>query len=270
MASTREWTNQDLVDGAAERGYSLDERVIVDWTQKGLLDQPQRRGTGRGSAAGVRPESQAELLWALLKHRHTVRKLTTLANIPVFVWLGWGDRHVPIRQVRRAMHTYCEANVSAPGTRARESALEHLRKLGLENTPKRVRDELTAVITAMSATPLASIDPFVDRFHKALMATVAPEGTSFDVPYVENVIWLIDARLRAAVAFRERTDEHVYPDRFLEQLQLVYRQTAIELEATLRRTPQEFLQAKGNNACLDLLTMIGLDLDLSPHRPVAR
>src|SRR5437660_1550469 len=106
------YTAEDLVRAAHERGFEdVSSRLVVDWVQRGLIDQPTKTGRGPGGGRGTRkgtwPRFQRDLfLREVDQHHDRARRIATLCNIPVFVWLWWGDDWVPLRQVVRAMDTY--------------------------------------------------------------------------------------------------------------------------------------------------------------------
>src|SRR5712692_2245104 len=131
-----EYLAEDLVREAHERGFKeVKPRLVVDWVQLGLLDKPTKtgrgKGGGRGTKKGVWPQHQADLFFSLLdQHRRQAKRIPTLCNIPVFVWLWWGDEFVPVRQVHRAMLTYAGAYRRSSATRARYSGREVARDLG--------------------------------------------------------------------------------------------------------------------------------------------
>src|SRR5260370_18468065 len=107
MAISRPGTVGGLVGGDAGAGYEIPIRLIRDWTQAGLLDRPRKRpaGRGRGSSQALYPANQRKLLLTLLSKRPG-NGISSLARIPVGIWMYWGDDYVPLRQARRAMLTW--------------------------------------------------------------------------------------------------------------------------------------------------------------------
>lgn len=97
-------TIDDLVADAESAGLHATERLVRDWTRHGLLDYPQRRpaGKGHGSAPALYPASQRDLFLTLLAKRPG-NNIASLARIPVFGWMYWGEDCVPLRQARRAL-----------------------------------------------------------------------------------------------------------------------------------------------------------------------
>jgi hypothetical protein len=65
------------------------------------------RGKGRGALFLWSP-NQLELLLLLLAKSREVSRVRVLLNLPVGVWLYWGDEYIPLRQVRRAMENWAD------------------------------------------------------------------------------------------------------------------------------------------------------------------
>ncbi|MFF5536974.1 hypothetical protein ACFY71_31690 [Streptomyces cinerochromogenes] len=95
-----------MIEDARAAGFDLQKRTIHDWIRRGLLDQPLRRGAGRGSRPGLHSENQRKLFLLLLTKRDEMPKLPTLALIPLSIWLLWGHEWVPTRQARKALATW--------------------------------------------------------------------------------------------------------------------------------------------------------------------
>ena len=144
---------EDLLELARQNGFSATRRLIVDWVSLGLLDQPDRRGLGRGngSTAGWN-QSQAELFIELLGFRqrpdNPVTHVAGLANLPVFGWL-WAYPGVPLRQVRRALQTWCGRNRTRKNPHlgaARTVAREITKQLDNPHASQRDRRELRRLL----------------------------------------------------------------------------------------------------------------------------
>jgi len=104
---TEPGTIDDMLADAHAVGYQATARLIRDWTQQALLDFPQKRpaGKGHGSAPALYSASQRNLLLTLLHHRPG-QSISSLARIPVGIWMYWGEDYVPLRQARRALMRY--------------------------------------------------------------------------------------------------------------------------------------------------------------------
>lgn len=141
------YTADDLLRVAHARDFKATKRLITDWVSIGLLDQPHRRGRGRGK--GVErtwPERQLQLWLTLLDKRREVRHVASLCNIPVCVWLYWGVDYVPVRQVQRALGFF---NRLLPGAPASTSLRNARRVVAQISAPNAARADKTALIEAM-------------------------------------------------------------------------------------------------------------------------
>jgi hypothetical protein len=99
-----------MVQSAWDAGHpKFNERLLTEWVKRGLLDEAQRlpRGKGRGRGAYFEwPESQRQLLLSILEQRSSVKTIGALCNIPVGIWIYWGEEYVPLRQVKKAVRTW--------------------------------------------------------------------------------------------------------------------------------------------------------------------
>jgi hypothetical protein len=122
MTTPTGYTREDLLAAATARGFKASARLISDWVELGLLDRPTRRGLGRGRGSlATWPENQLQLFLQLLdQKRKGARRIPTLCNLPVGLWLHFGDEYVPLRQTRRALKTW--ATTSTTGTYASQRA----------------------------------------------------------------------------------------------------------------------------------------------------
>lgn len=278
MGTEDEWTAADLVEEARSRGFTkVSRRLVVDWTEVGLLDSPIRRPLPKGgSEPAVWSNHQAELFFALLDKRRTANRVATLCNIPVFVWLGWGETFVPIRQVRRAMRTYSERYKTGSGRAAAFTAKETFRILGVTKPTPRQRDLLVNALTDLTAQPHSEVGDLESHLADALETAIAPHGTRLDLPTVTNLIWATNCRLAAAAAFRDDTDADALPDQVFQSAQFLYRQSAPDYlqhgySTAGPDTRWARLEELANNACSNLLFELGRNLTtpLPPASPAA-
>jgi hypothetical protein len=99
-------TLDDLLKDARKAGYEISRRTIHDWISLGLLDNPQRRGAGRGSRPGLHSANQRKLFLLLLSKRVEMPKIPSLALVPFAIWMWWGEEWVPTRQALKAFRTW--------------------------------------------------------------------------------------------------------------------------------------------------------------------
>jgi hypothetical protein len=177
-------TIEDMVADATAAGYQVTERLIRDWTQHGLLDYPQKRsaGKGHGSAPALYPANQRNLLLTLLYHRPG-KNISSLARIPVCIWMYWGEEYVPLRQAHRALlrhlgdpqagSRYARDAPRASKDRARAVAREVLSQMDNPQATPRARGELLEALTETAYTGR----PDFERLERAVSA-VFDAGTT--------------------------------------------------------------------------------------------
>ncbi len=208
-------TISDMMTDAADAGHRVTARLLRDWTAQGLLDYPQRRpaGKGHGSDPALYPANQRNLLLTLLHHREG-KNISSLARIPVGIWMYWGEDYVPLRQARRALLRFLgdqDASRNLAGDvmratkqRARETARAMLGQFNTPDATPEARRELLAAIThaAWSGTPdlgrieaaiRAVFEPGYSNAHRAVGHPEAPM-------LAESVIIGIRVRMAAITA----------------------------------------------------------------------
>jgi hypothetical protein len=266
-------TRDDLLRYAWAAGHShVSARLITDWVELGLLDHPARRGLGRGRGTAAEwPEEQLQLFLLELKQRDGgARRVPTLCNVPVALWLHFGDRYVPLRQVRRALKTWATTSVRgtfASQRAARQSAADLIAWLapGIERSArqKELADQLGAITYRIAQGEPYDLDRLVETVAKAITPLgVEPDTapTSLAVMYART--------LRARISAIARL-ESVSDDVFLfarTQVQLAEQQYAALQPQLSRRDKDGHLygerswQERANNACSDLFTHLGFIL----------
>ncbi|MCX5426168.1 hypothetical protein [Streptomyces sp. NBC_00078] len=195
-------TIDQLVQDAASHSHTITARLIRDWTEKGLLDYPQRRpaGKGHGSHPALYDEKQRHLLLTLLHHRKQGVGIRTLSQIPVGIWIYWGHDFVPLRQVRVAMATWI-GDPRASLRRARQIAQTILQQIDHPAATPAARKALLDMLadaaytgrvdlTALESAARAVFEPGFSPLHRAVGHLSAPLT-------VDSQIGIIDARLRA-------------------------------------------------------------------------
>jgi hypothetical protein len=271
-----ELTAVQLVDIAARFELEASTRLITDWVSLGLIDRPTRRGLGRGKGVlAVWPAAQAELLVDLLilRQQFGVKHVALLANLPV---LGWLDErpHVPLRQVRRALATWCGQHRRTRGVSrdtARRAASQLVKSLEHPHASAGDRAELRRVLEAAMRSQTFDRETFSD----AVRRVFDPHGEHWafgprEAPITtEAVVRITEARFAALNALEELSD------REYEDARLIYVTTrtgyardypsfssdAHRIGAFEEPTLSNVL----NNACRDLLTILGMGR-LAPAR----
>ncbi len=102
-------TIEDLLADARIMGRKATQRMVLDWQSLGLLDYPAAQGglgRGQGSRKALYSANQRKLFRALLEQRSRNTRVRPLTNLPVYLWLYWGNDYVPLSQAQRALKTY--------------------------------------------------------------------------------------------------------------------------------------------------------------------
>ena len=136
-------TRTDMLRDADRAGFPASDRLLTDWVGLGFLGPPTRQGYGPGGGRGQRPGTwppeQLRLWLQLLDTRRQlarqqgmderrVKRIATLANLPVARWLYEGNASgVSLAQARKALTTWKDAHTRGSWTSeraARQSARE--------------------------------------------------------------------------------------------------------------------------------------------------
>lgn len=271
------YTLKELQAEARARGFDPSERLIKDWISLGLLDQAERRGLGRGRGiVATWPENQKELLLLLLAKRREITRIATLCNIPVVIWLWWGDEYVPSCQTLRALATWAGTQEGTSWRQARWTAKQLVEHYADTAATKEQRKRLFDPVAQAAyggpfdaAAVRAAFDDILDS-HQAQ----APQAVRIDG---EGFVFLVEARLTAVRWLRDRKveqpaltwarTEYLTTRREYEQLVPKLVEADPEGAAKLLATsesgdillPPTFEQI-ANSACLDTLTLLGIYL----------
>lgn len=262
-------TKQELVEAAmARRHPKVSARLVDDWVAKGLLDRPEHRplGYGRGSQPAVWSDNQRELFLTLLEKRDEGRPIAALCNIPVWLWLWWGDGYVPLRQVRRAMQTWAKAAGYPPAGRARTDIRRLMGDWGDPGARRKDRQALEEALYPMVCSGRVdegALLPLVQRVFDP-KATGTPRGPVGGQLTPDGYVRLLRARVEAITHLDDLDDQ------LFEQARLAYLGTRRRYEAArpyLTTDPEmgerfaaQDLSAVIMDACLDLATLLGLGI----------
>ncbi len=198
------YTNEILIAEAKAKGYDVSARLITDWVQLGLLDRPEKHGLGRGRGfIAVWAEAQCHLFLTLLDKRREAKRIGPLCNIPVWLWLFWGDAYVPLRQVRRALRTWGEfQGVPRKGVawkHGRKAGENFINQIGHPDAAKKDRKALQDAIAGMlyrGEFDRQRLLPLVRRVFDPhdTGKSRGPAGSQFSP---EDIVTLIEARYEA-------------------------------------------------------------------------
>jgi len=274
-------TREDLVADAHATGHEITVRLITDWVSRGLLDQPTRqpKGYGRGSDKGLYSENQRRLLLSLLDKRAS-NHLRSLARIPLFVWLYWGDDHVPTRQALRALTTWVDDFRTS-----KEAASQAARLIiGQVDHPLASAEARRSLLELLTESAYCGrVDE--PRIRQAVHAVFEPEhvlikrvaGPLSAPMSTDSVVRLFTARLSAAQAVRRG----VVVESQLVQAREAHRTNMAEYVARLpgmaSQVPEQLADAfrqpsaqmMAETCGTDILTVLGLEFFVSDAKKPA-
>lgn len=253
-----------MVAGALVQRFKATERLFTDWQEAGLIDRPEKRGLGRGRGiSALWPESQMKLWLLLLKKRGDITQVPVLCNIPVGLWLYFGDRYVPIRQVRKCMRTWSFRYGSSRGHRqAKQVARQLIAGLPLSGS-KTIRADL---VSAMAHVLLLGIP--TDRQRRELRERLlgSLRGAGWEESAAAASVELVLIRLLGARSFLSGdVPDHILAWARAWHLFGLRNYFASYSAGELPDVPGVDMSAPSFdkliiNACRDLLTAVGMAL----------
>jgi hypothetical protein len=270
-----EYTLKEMLEAAQAKGFDPSERLLKDWVTLGLLDRATRHSRGYRRGVGrTWPENQLQLFLLLLGKRAEAKRMASLCNIPVALWLWWGDEYVPTRQAQRALATWVGSG-RVPWRRAHWTAEQLVAQF--EHPEARTSDRNKLVKTLAQAGYSGELD--AGKLLSQFRAVFDPHGTKRAVgpPWLnftaENFLLVTQARLEAVAALRHGD----LADDAFEWARREYRESRVEYErlvpnlAADQEASQMFLrQSDGGvvlpptfeeifqQSCVDLQTLLGI------------
>jgi hypothetical protein len=258
------FTQEQMLAEASRAGFDANRALIERWVGHGLIDQARTIGGGpkRGVLRGW-PENQRQLWLTMLDKRRQTDSPQTLANVPVSIWLIWGEDYVPLRQVRRALETNSEVRSNSPRHDYPRAARKLVRDLARSDAHPRAKDALIdALIHAARDRRFddEKIAPLVDR-----VVGPADSSAQADGP---RVFGILKAQWAARTHFYEFKDGHFrWARMFLVSAQADYERVRPLLASDPRfgklHEPYD-LDHVANRACRDMLLVLGMAIVAPP------
>ena len=268
--SEQRYTQAELLAEGRAAHFEVSQGLIERYVTLGLLDSAYPDGTDRGYKKGVRwtwSENQRRLWLTLLDKRRETDKPRALANIPVLIWLYWGEDYVPLRQVRRALETYSEVRKSAHRHDYPRAARSLVRSLARPRAGARAK--AAAIDLLIEGARSRRLD--LDALRPVLLEVVGPADPSkqTDGP---RALFSLAAQWAAVTRFDELTDAHL---RWARAFSLYGQADYARARPVLAADPrfgamhQPFdLQHLANRACADVLFVLGMALIAPPSAGV--
>ncbi len=260
---------EDLIAYANTVRAGANRRQVTEYISLGLLDHPRKPGLGRGagSAPGTWSSAQRELFRVLWAQRPL---LTTaeLCNFPVYLWMFWGDQHVPLRQVRKAMKTWFSRVQFVSAAAADYAAGEMLKVFGKQGSSRANRQLLAQALHGRKPD-LDEVQQEISRAAKT-RAAIRVRGREQEVVVDDQVMMGL---LRGRVSAEEQLAR--FPDSLYEWARFfaLFGESAYAHEQPALGVDQEhgwlFSPRHQNDflksACATLLTLLGASLGVKPN-----
>lgn len=250
----------------------MSDRLVIDWTHRGLIDQPgghRSLGRPRGFEKGTWRWEQRQLFLLLLRKRRELSQqprsdFRLLYNIPVFLWLWFGDAYVPLRQTRTALRSWLHGANRVSKEYADRAARDIVRRMADPESPR----EAKAMLADVLAQALREGDIDRRQLKEALAKVLDPKRTGTDRgPEGASIspskfAHILEARVVASVYL------DVLADPVFERSRTVYRRSRREYSDRWKGfaedpdigqmfeepTDQQVLL----ESCWDLLTILGM------------
>ena len=273
------YTKRQLVQAAIEQGHrGTKERLFTDWQQAGLIDQPGlKKGLGRGKGVvALWPASQLHLWLLLLNKRKETSQIPNLCNVPVGLWLYFGDDYATLRQVRKCMTTWAQRYGSSRGhTMAKQTARRLIEDLALAGMS---RDSQADLVSRLAGALLTGITDDEQRrsLRDALIRSIPaairnPVGATKAEAVVDVVLLRVLAAHRLA---RGDVPSHIFEwarawhlfglRRYMDALQTG---ELPPISGMHFETPD--FEVLVPNSCRDLISSIGMALSLAQDDQVS-
>ncbi len=129
-----EFRKEELFASIRAQGLHINDSLLQEFQEYGWMLPPRRRSRGRGRGIqSVWTRHQRDLLQSLChaRERKGVHSVAQLCNLPVWVWLYWGDGYgVTLEQVKRVMHTWATRQGDLSYAASRQAARNVVQEVG--------------------------------------------------------------------------------------------------------------------------------------------
>jgi hypothetical protein len=237
-----------MVEHARQQGYPVKVRTLDDWIGRGLIGSPTRRPTGRGSALATFSPNQARLFIELLRLHESQRPVAFLTNVPVWLWVHWGDDYVATPQARKALRTWAGYGATATTARVRATVRPLLVAPGAPKTTRAQRDRVIDTLAALVVTPTVDLTTMVPKVRTSLT------DLGFSDQEAKTYATVLEARLLGVRTFRTGSDEQLWDDDALSLLRSEHAASIGDYQAAGGDYPQ---RQQIERACLAFFTFIG-------------
>ncbi len=265
-----------MIAAALAGGHSATDRLLTDWQSAGLLDRPTKRGLGRGKGiTALWPESQLRLWLLLLDKRRQTSQIPNLCNVPVALWLFFGDTYATLDQVKKSMRTWAHRYGPSRGHKqAKQIARRLVTDLPLEPSNRNARAALIEHVAAAVLNGIRTDSERRDLRRRLLVAIGIKAGDELPPAGPVLLVELVLIRLLAARQLMYSTvPDHVVLWARAWHLFKLHEYLAAHETGNLPSVPgipfdRPSFDTLIPNACRDLLTAIGMAMSLTKDEPM--
>ena len=198
-----ERSREEMVRFANGHGYTdLTERTFTSWVEHGLIARAKLTGLGPGKGvARTWDDHQAQLLLQICRLRPQAKRLAVLANIPVGIWLHFGDKYVGTPQAMTAMRTWAGDAKTTSARRARPAAKALAEQIAGPEIDPRLRNRFVELVAEFAPHPHTfDRDAFEQAVRELLDASPIPPRLS-----AAGLAAVTEARVLAVQSMKEFT-----------------------------------------------------------------
>lgn len=262
-------------------GLKIDDSLLQEFQEQRLMIPPRRQGKGRGKGnPGLWSLHQRNLLCSLchMQQKRGVRQVAQRCNLPVWVWLYWGDEYgITLNQVKQVMKTWAERQLPLSLKTARQSARRLVNEVAnhQDGGKQLAINEIAEMLYAGASTR----QNLEESLHHVFDPTKPANGPR-DIPIVpKNIGWSIELRMKAVHVLLQND---AIPDvqwewarcfhlshlsqYTKEQARYVREAVGTPVESVFSL---ETIESLWSSACADLASVLGLGLQYpsSPGMP---
>jgi len=181
-------------------GLQIDDSLLQEFQEQGVMLPAQRRGRGRGKGnRGLWTPRQRDLLrtLCLMRERHNIRSVAQRCNLIVWIWLYWGDEWgITIEQVQHVMKTWAKYQQSSSLKTAQQGAKRAVNEVANQNGGG--KQQAIREISKMFYDGIYTSQDLSDSLYRVFDSKKAANGPR-DIPVTPEVMSLGIALRQEAV-----------------------------------------------------------------------
>lgn len=269
---------KELFTSIRSYGLQIDDSLLQEFQEQGVMLPAQRRGRGRGKGnRGLWTLRQRDLLrtLCLMRERHNIRSIAQRCNLIVWIWLYWGDEWgITLEQVQHVMKTWATYQQSSSLKMAKQGAKRVVNEVANHNSGG--KQQAIREISKMFYDGIYTSQGLSDSLYHVFDSKKTANGPH-DIPVTPEVMsWGITLRQEAVNRIVHEPAIHDVQWMWARHFHLVgvgqyvLQQRAYAQEAV--GSPVEHLftvdsiETVLSTACIDLAMVLGIG-ERSPNAP---